>query len=123
MWMELEKALGLRVGEVLIGLEFGPPGLGQPRDAAARIVRVRHGLDQALVLQAAQQAAHQAGIEVEIVADRRDVGAPLPDRVEHAGGAERTAAAEEGGVEGADLGGHGAVEAANAGNGVNRHNI
>lgn len=79
------------------------------------------GDDQALLLQAPEQAAHQPGIEAQIVADRGHVRAAMADGVEHARGAERAAPAEEGGVQGPDLPGHGTAEAAEAADRVERH--
>ena len=90
-----EKALGLRIRQRLIGREFALAGTGQAGDAAARIVLMRLRLDQAFIFQAAQQPAHQPGIEAEIVADLADVGASVSDRIEHARRAQRPAAPEE----------------------------
>src|SRR3954471_18818115 len=77
---------------------------------------MRMGLDQPFVLEAAQQPARQPGIEPEIVADLGHIRAPMADRVEHARRTERSAAPKERIVERADRGGHGTVEAADAGN-------
>ncbi|GAN50600.1 hypothetical protein ME121_4648 [Methylobacterium sp. ME121] len=76
---------------------------------------MRCGRDQSLLLQAAQETAHQAGIETEIGADLADLRAPRPDGVQDARRPQGTASAEERGVERADLGGDGAGEAADAG--------
>ncbi len=48
-----------------------------------------------LVLKAAQQPAHQAGIEIEIIPDVSDIGPPLPDRIEHPRCAERPSQPEK----------------------------
>ncbi len=111
-----QEALGLRVRQRFIGRELAPAGPRQRRDTPARIVRMRLGLDQPFVLEAAQEATHQSGIETEIVADFGHVRAAMPDRIEHARRAERPATAQERGIERADRGSDGAVEAANAGN-------
>src|SRR5262249_16913212 len=70
------------------------------------------------VLETAEQAAHQAGIEAEIVTDLGNVLPPMPDRIEYASCAQRPPAPEERGIERADSGGDGTVEAADAGDGV-----
>ena len=118
--MARDHRLGLRIGQFLVGVELAAAALRQPRDAAAGVILVRDGLGQPLLLEPAQQPAHQPGIEAEIVAQRGDVGVAVADGVQDARGAERPAAAEKGGVERADLGGDGAVEAADAGDGVLR---
>ena len=93
--MSGEEALGLRVRQRLIGRELAPARTRQRRDAAARVVLMRIGLDQPFVLEAAEQAAHQAGIEAQIVADLGHVRTPMPDRIEHARRPQRPPASQE----------------------------
>src|SRR5690349_11276654 len=109
-----QQRLGLRIRQLLIGLEFAPARAGELSDPAARVLGMRHGPDEALFLQAAQQTAGQPGVEPEIVPQLRDLTAALPDRIEHARRAKWPPAAQERSIERADLGGDGAVEAANA---------
>ena len=59
----------------------------------------------------------------EALARNQDLAAAAADRVQHPGRAERAPAPEEGGVERADLGGDGAAEAAETGNGIGGHDI
>ena len=113
--------LALKRRARVIGVELAPAALRQMRDAAAGIVRMRNGLHEPLLLEPAQEPAHQSGVEPEIVADRGDVAMTVADGVENARGAERPAAAEERGIERADFRRHGAVEAAHPGDGVRRH--
>jgi hypothetical protein len=75
-------------------------------------------LDEALGLEAAQEPAHQPGVEAELVADGGDLAAAAADRVQHPGRAERAPAPAKGGVERPDLGGDGAAEAAETGDGI-----
>jgi hypothetical protein len=83
---------------------------------------MRRGGDKALVLESAEQPAHQPRVEAEIVAQFRNIGPPVADRIEHAGRPKRPPASEERGIERTDLRGDGAVEAADAQDGV-EHNI
>ena len=90
-----EEALGLRVRQRLVGRELAPAGTRQRRDAPARVVLMRIGLDQPFVLEAAEQPTHQAGVEAEIVADLGHVRTSVPDRVEHARRPQRPPASQE----------------------------
>ncbi len=116
--MAAEEAVGLRVRQRLVSVELAPARARQMDDAAARIVLLRRGLDQSFVLEAAQQPAHQPGIEPEIVANLGHVRTSMPDRVEHARCSQRPPAPEERIVERAHGSGDGTVEAADAGDGV-----
>ncbi len=118
-----ERGLRAGVGQSLVGRKLRLACLRQAGEAAARIVGGRRGLDEALVLQAAQQPAHQPGIELELVADLGDLAAAPPDGVEHARRAQRPAAAEKRGVKRPHLHGDGAREAAETGDRVERHDV
>ena len=69
---------------------------------------------QALLLQAAQQAAHQAGIEAEIGADLTDLRPSRADGIQDTRRAEGPATAKERGIERTDLRSDGAGEATEA---------
>ena len=122
-WRTGEQGGSPGVRDLLIGRELLLARLRQPGDAAAGIGGMRLGGDQALLLQAPEQAAHQPGIEAQIVADRGHIRAAMADGIEHARGAERTAPAEEGGVQRPDLPGHGTAEAAEAADRIGCHDV
>ena len=88
------------------------PGAGEPDGAHALVVVARPDVDEALVLEPAQQAAEVAGVEGEPTAQRPAVGAPGRHLPQQSGGAERPATGQVLLVERADPLGHGAVEAA-----------
>jgi hypothetical protein len=104
-------------------LEFTLARLGEDGNPAAGIVRMRPGSDKALLLQTAEHAAHQTGIEPEIVADFGHVGAAHADRVQNACGAERPAPAKEGRVQRTDFHGDGASETTKPAYTIVRHNV
>src|SRR5262249_59232088 len=101
-----------------ISAEFLSTAPRELRDTAPRIIRMRQSVDETFVLQAAEQTAHEPRVEAEIVAQLCDIAAPEADRVEHARRAQRPATPEKRGVECTDFRCDGAVEAADAGDGV-----
>ena len=75
---------------------------------------MRPGSDKAFLLQAPEQAARQAEIGAEILADFSHIRATRANRVQDAGGPKRPAPAKEGGVQRTDLHGDGASETTKA---------
>ena len=74
---------------------LGAPRRGEPRDADAAIAVAGLERHQAGGLEAAEQAAQVAGIELEPLAQRPDLAALLADLPQHAGRAERAVPCEE----------------------------
>jgi hypothetical protein len=107
MGVAVQQRRCARVGKFFIGLEFASSRRGQDRDAAAGIVGMGPGSDKPFLLEASKHAAHQAGIQAEVIADISYVGAAPADRIQDACGPERPAPTEERGVQGADFEGDG----------------
>ena len=118
-----EQIRRLGVGQGFIGGELGAAFAGEGGLAAAAVGPVRLECDETLFFQATEQAAQQARVEAKIGAQVGQVGRPASDGVQHARRSERAAAAEEGRVEQAGRGRHGAVKAAGAGDGVCQHRM
>nr|OAP92251.1 hypothetical protein A4U53_40115 [Rhizobium leguminosarum] len=71
--MGRKKRFRLYVGKRFISLKLGSAAFGQPGNAATCVLRVRHRVDETFLFQTAQQTAHQAGVETEIIADNRNI--------------------------------------------------
>ncbi len=55
-----QEILGLCVGQRLVGVELVPAAARELRDATTRIIRMRHGRDEAFIFETAEQSAHEA---------------------------------------------------------------
>ena len=83
------------VGAPLQHAALGEPRRGEPRDADPAVALAGLERHQAGGLQAAEQAAEVAGVELELLAQRADLVPVVPDLPQHAGRAERTSPCEE----------------------------
>ena len=97
---------------------FGAPGFGEPYGPHPVIVWSWLHLDQALVLEPAQQAAQIAGVQVEPAPDGPEVSAAVADLPQHPRGSQRTRPGQVLLLKRADPLGHGPVEPSNRGDEV-----
>ena len=110
-----QHAFGAVFRQALIGLDLAPSGQGRLRETAAAVFAVGGDRDQTFGLEAAQQAAEQAAVDAEFLAQGRHRQAGITQRPQGTGNAQGAATAQERGIQRADLAGDGAVEAADTG--------